>query len=74
MTSIFIPAIDEQFVSDAWNTIDPKPSAKDIAELWVDQQATQELTEDEFASCVEQFIPAVEWYMTGDDFQNGEES
>lgn len=68
MSSIFVPHIDEQFVSDAWNTLDPKPSARDIAELWVDQQANRALSEAEFEQCVKDFIPAVEWYLP----ENGE--
>lgn len=30
-------SIDEQFVSDAWNTLDPKPTASGIVEMWLDQ-------------------------------------
>lgn len=58
-----IPAIDEQFVSDAWNTLDPKPTAHQIAELWVDQQAEGDMSEAAFNEAAKNVAKQVEYYL-----------
>jgi hypothetical protein len=60
---MIVPPVDEQFVSDALNTIDPPPSAADIAELWVDHNQTRRVEDAEFNRAVEQVIPQVQYYM-----------
>jgi hypothetical protein len=62
METPFIPPVDEQFVSDAWNTLDPKPTAHDIAELWVDQQPIP-VSEAEFEEAVKRTAQEVEYYL-----------
>ena len=58
-----IPPVDEQFVSDAWSTLDPKPTAYEIAELWVDQNADSPLSEAQIKQQIEALIPGVKYYL-----------
>jgi hypothetical protein len=60
---MIVPPVDEQFVSDALNTIDPPPSARDIAELWVDHNQERWMTGAEYGRAIEKVIPQVEYYM-----------
>jgi hypothetical protein len=58
-----VSPVDEQFVSDAWNTIDPKPTGYDIAQLWCDQMIEGDVTEAQFDQCVKDMVPSVMYYL-----------
>jgi hypothetical protein len=60
---IVVPPIQEEFISDAWNTLDPKPTAEEIAELWCDQQINVEITYVEYDKCVKKIAKQVAWYL-----------
>jgi hypothetical protein len=60
---MIVPPVDEQFVSDAVNTLDPPVKAEEIAELWVDQNATGPCSEAEFKRAVDKITPQVAWYL-----------
>lgn len=59
-----IPPVTDEFVSDAVRTLEPPISAFDIAELWVDQQATVILTKEEFDAEVKKAASAVSYYLS----------
>lgn len=63
MPKYHIPPVDDQFVSDAWNTLDPHPTAYEIAQLWVDQNADRVLSEAQLEQEIQALIPGVKYYL-----------
>lgn len=61
--SVSVPFVDEQFVSDAWNTLDPKPTPGEIAELWCDQQMEGKPTNQEWEAAVSKATMEVRYYL-----------
>jgi hypothetical protein len=70
--SMIIPPIEEQFVSDAVNTIEGV-TARDIAELWVDQNADRALTKAELDRAVDEVVPQLAYYLDGYQADHGED-
>jgi hypothetical protein len=68
---MIIPPIEEQFVSDAVNTIE-NCTARDIAELWIDQNAPRVLTKAEMESAIEGVVPQLAYYLDGYQEDHGE--
>lgn len=63
MSQYGCPPVDEQFVSDAWNTLDHPISAEEIAELWIDQQAPDGLTPAQYAAMEKDIAEQVRYYL-----------
>lgn len=58
-----IPSINEQFVSDAWNTLEHPITAMEIAELWLDTMEYFAPTEDDWRDAVKECAKDVRYYL-----------
>jgi len=70
---MIVPPVEEQFVSDAVNTIEGV-TARDIAELWIDQNATRVLSKEEMDRAIEEVVPQLAYYLDGYQDESGEAS
>lgn len=57
-----VPPIDPAFISEALE-LEPKPGAEEIAELWVDQHATEQMTTEQFQRAVAHIAKQAEYYI-----------
>jgi hypothetical protein len=55
-----IMGIDEQFVSDAWQ-LDPKPTAEEIVELWLDQKVPPDVVVSD--EVLKNLVAQVRYYL-----------